>query len=70
VALLAPLLRHHRALGDELEIEDVQVEFLWVVPITQAELDLKNAEGMDALLDLFETNRHPWLFDPGRRSYV
>lgn len=70
VLLLWPLLKHHQGLGEELEIEDCPVEFLWVVPISQAELELKLEKGTDAILDLFETHRHPWLFDPARKSYV
>jgi hypothetical protein len=70
VALLTPLLKHHRTLGDDLAIDGVPVELLWVVPITQAELELKNTQGMDALLDVFEAHHHPWLFDGARKSYV
>jgi hypothetical protein len=70
VLLLWPLLKHHQSLGEELEIEECPVEFLWVVPISQAELELKLEKGTDAVLDLFETHRHPWLFDPTRKSYV
>jgi hypothetical protein len=70
VLLLWPLLRHHQRLGEELEIDGSPVEFLWIVPISQAELELKNDNDTDALLDVFEENRHPWLFDPTRKSYV
>jgi hypothetical protein len=26
--------------------------------------------GFDALMDVFEQNKHPLVFDPGRKSYV
>jgi hypothetical protein len=70
LVLLSPLLRHHQRLSDELEIEGCPVEFLWVVPISKAELELKLEQDTDALLDVFEENKHPWLFDPTRKSYV
>jgi hypothetical protein len=70
LVLLSPLLRHHQRLSDELEIEGCPVEFMWVVPISNAELELKLEEDTDALLDVFEENQHPWLFDPTRNSYV
>jgi len=25
---------------------------------------------MNALLDVFENNQHPWIFDPERQSYL
>ena len=64
------MLRHHQRLPDELEIEGCPVEFLWVVPISRAELRLKKRKGVNALLDVFEENQHPWIFDPNRKSYV
>jgi hypothetical protein len=41
-----------------------------VVPISRAELLLKKRDGMNALLDVFENNQHPWIFDPERESYL
>ena len=70
VVLLSPLLRHHQRLGDELQIDGCPVDLLWIVPISAAELALKKRDGMNALLDLFAQNKHPWIFDPGRKSYV
>jgi len=70
VVLMSPLLRHHQRLRDELEIDSCPVEFLWVVPISRAELTLKTRDGMNALLDVFANNQHPWIFDPGRQSYI
>jgi hypothetical protein len=70
LVLLSPLLRQHRRLSEELEIEGCAVELLWVVPISAAEHALKRKQGTNALLDLFEQRRHPWLFDPTRQSYL
>ncbi len=70
LVLLAPLLRHHRRIREELTLEGCAVEFLWVVPISAAEHALKRKEGVDRLLELFEEQQHAWLFDPDRRSYV
>ncbi len=70
LVLLSPLLRQHQRLPDELEIDGCPVEFLWVVPISQAELALKKRDGMNALLDVFANYQHPWIFDPDRQSYV
>jgi hypothetical protein len=41
-----------------------------VVPITTAECNFKLNNGFDALMDLFDQNQHPYIFDPKRRSYV
>jgi hypothetical protein len=70
LVLMSPLLRHHQRLPDELEIDGCAVAFLWVVPISRAELLLKKRDGMNALLDVFANNQHPWIFDPERESYV
>jgi len=70
VVLLAPLLRRHQTLSEELSIAGCPVDFLWVVPISAAEHALKTQRGTDALLDLFEKHKHPWLFDAKRKSYL
>jgi len=62
----APSSAPSRRAGDR----GVPVEFLWVVPISRAELRLKKRKGVNALLDVFEENQHPWIFDPNRKSYV
>ncbi len=67
---LSPLLAQHQRLSEVLVIDGDAVEFLWVVPISQAELDLKRREGVDALLDVFQEKKLPWLFDPARKSVV
>jgi hypothetical protein len=46
------------------------VRFLWPVPITEAELDLKLNRGYNALMELFNEVEHPYILNPGRASYV
>lgn len=70
LVLLAPLVRRHQRLNEELVIAGCPVDFLWVVPISAAEHALKTQRGIDALLDLFEEHQHPWLFDAERTSYA
>lgn len=70
LVLLAPLVRRHQRLNEELVIAGCPVDFLWVVPISAAEHALKTQRGIDALLDLFEVHKHPWLFNAERTSYV
>lgn len=71
VVLLSPLLRHHAALGESLEIDGDSVEFLWPVPISAAEHAMVQEEdGFDAFMDVLADNEHPWIFAPGRKSYV
>jgi len=57
-------------LPDELILGGEPVHFLWLVPLTTPECNLKLAQGFGALLDLFELNHHPYVYDPNRRSYV
>ena len=64
-----PILRHQR-LSEELIIDGSGAEFLWVVPISAGELELKKSQGAAALLDLFEAHDHPWLFNPSRTGYT
>jgi hypothetical protein len=68
--LLPPLVNKDRTLSEKLVIEGDAVELLWVVPITSAECNLKLAKGSSALLELFTKNRHPYVFDPNRKSYA
>jgi len=70
LVLLAPLVRRHQTLNEELVIDGCPVDFLWVVPISGAEHALKTEQGTDALLDLFEARKHPWLFNAARTSYL
>lgn len=70
LVLLSPLLRRHRQIGEMLEIDGQPLALLWVVPISAAEHALKRQQGTNGLLDLFERVKHPWLFNPKRRSYL
>jgi hypothetical protein len=71
VVLLAPLLRQHAALGESLEIDGDSVELLWPVPISAAEHEMiQEEDGFDAFMDVLADNEHPWIFAPGRQSYV
>ena len=47
-----------------------KASFLWVDFLTTPECDYKLQKGGDALLDLFDKNKHPHVLDPYRRSYV
>jgi hypothetical protein len=68
--LLPPIVKIDQNLQEELILDGDGVQFLWMVPLTTAECNLKLAKGSDAILDLFQKNRHPHVFDPNRKSYV
>jgi hypothetical protein len=70
ILLLPPIVKRDATLPDELILDGEPVHFLWVVPLTTSECNLKLARGVNAILDLFEQNRHPYVFDPNRASYV
>jgi hypothetical protein len=70
VLLIPPIVKRDTTLPDELVLGGEAVHFLWLVPLTTPECNLKLAEGLDAILDLFGKNRHPYVFDPNRPSYV
>jgi len=57
-------------LPEELSLSGDPVSFLWVVPLTTAECNFKLQNGFDALLDLVGKNKHAYVFDPKRASYV
>lgn len=65
-----PIVIKDQSLPELLQLGGQAVQFLWVVPITTAECDLKLHEGFGAIVDLFGKNRHPHIFDPKRKSYV
>jgi hypothetical protein len=46
------------------------VNFLWLVPLSTAECNLKLKKGVDALYDIFEKVHHPYIFNPNRKSYI
>ena len=67
---MPPIVMEHQTLPSELELKGEPVHFLWVVPLTTPECNLKLEKGFDVIFDLFEQNRHPHVFDPDRKSYV
>jgi hypothetical protein len=69
VLLMPTVVRADLALPRELTIGGDAVEFLWVVPLSKAECELKLAEGFKAIMGLFERNRHPHVFNGDRASY-
>ena len=70
VLLIPPIVLRDGTLPKELVLGGEPVHFLWVVPLTTAECNLKLAKGLEAMLDLFERNNHPHVFEPDRKSYV
>jgi hypothetical protein len=68
--LLPSIVKKDTDLHEELIFDGDGVHFLWIVPITAAESTLKLKKGSGALLDLFTQNRHPYIFDAARKSYV
>jgi hypothetical protein len=67
---LPPIVKKDQALPSELILGGEPVHFLWLVPLTTAECNFKLAKGFDSMLNLFQQNRHPHVFDPDRKSYV
>ena len=57
-------------LGEQLVIDGDPVNFLWVVPISDAECEAKLEHGVDKLLDLFSEVSHPFVFTGDRDSYL
>ncbi|HVX91561.1 MAG TPA: suppressor of fused domain protein [Candidatus Paceibacterota bacterium] len=66
--ILPPLVRTHRDMESEVNVEGDSVALWWVVPITDAEREFKRSNGLDALLDLFDSTGLPMVVDPARRS--
>jgi hypothetical protein len=64
------ILKRDAGLAEALVLDGDPVHFLWVVPLSTPECNLKLDQGYDAILGLFEKNRHPHVFDPARKSYV
>jgi hypothetical protein len=56
--------------GPALEwLEGTQTRFLWLVPVTRAEVEFKKRKGLDALEERFERQQFDYL-DPQRPSVV
>ncbi|SPE42902.1 conserved hypothetical protein [Candidatus Sulfopaludibacter sp. SbA3] len=70
ILLIPSIVALDRTLPDELILGGEPVHFLWVVPLTTPECELKLAKGVNAILELFGRNHHPHVFDPNRASYV
>ena len=56
--------------SEKLIIEGYPVEFLWVIPLTEAEIAHKLKYGFESLLDVFDEVNHPIILDPHRKSYL
>jgi hypothetical protein len=70
-ALFSPtVVKRDQALPEKLILGGDPVNFLWVVPVSSAECELKLQNGFPAVLELFNTHQHPFVFDPARPSYV
>jgi suppressor of fused protein SUFU len=67
---MPPIVMKDQTLPEELILGGEPVDFLWVVPLTTAECNLKLEKGLEAILDPFQQHRHPHVFDPNRKSYV
>jgi hypothetical protein len=66
--IMYSILANHRERS--LTIHRDPVQLLWCVPISSAELEYKKEEGIDALLEVFDDNKHPLVLDVHRKSYV
>jgi hypothetical protein len=54
IFLLPPIVKKDKDLQDELILDGDGVRFLWLVPLTTPECNLKLAKGSDAILNLFQ----------------
>ena len=70
VLFIQTIVSSDNNLADQLVLEGDPVHFLWVVPITAAELEYKLEHGTDALLDLFQEVQHPFVLEEKRGSYL
>jgi hypothetical protein len=70
ILFMPTVVARDATLPNELNLGGEPVHFLWVVPLTTPECNLKLAKGFDAILDLFQQYRHPHVFEPNRRSYL
>lgn len=53
---------------EDLHMENISVRCLWLIPITQEEVDFKRENGLDALEELFEETAFNYLDSPPRYS--
>ena len=68
VFLLSSLFSGHREVFESARVQGDRVNYLWVVPISEAERALKVKEGRNALLDLLGQNDNPVVFRGARAS--
>ena len=54
----------------KVKILEDDVFFLWLVPISSNERELKLQKGLDALLSIFDKHKHSHVYNPKRNSYV
>jgi hypothetical protein len=64
------IVRPDSELGDQLSWNGDPVNLVWCVPISTAECQLKLERGAEAIYDLFQEKRHPFVFAGDRKSYV
>ena len=67
---MASIVRPDSELGERLIWQSEPVNLVWCVPVSTAECELKLEHGADALYDLFDEHKHPFVFPGDRRSYV
>ncbi len=70
IFLTEPILKGDRELTSRLRIKRTAIDLLWVIPITDAECELKLNRGADALYDAFNRVQLPFVLDERRRSCV
>jgi hypothetical protein len=70
ILLIPTIVQRDAALPEQLQIGGEPVHFLWVVPLTTPECQLKLEKGVEAIFDLFNQHRHPHVYNPSRASSV
>ena len=70
ILFMPTIVKRDQTLPQQLNFAGDPVEFLWVVPLTTSEGECKLLKGYNAIIDLFQQNKHPVIFDPTRKSYV
>jgi hypothetical protein len=71
VALIAnSVVARDNQLNEQLILDGTAVELMCVIPITEAECNLKLERGADALYELFNETKLPFILDERRRSLV
>jgi hypothetical protein len=68
--LISTIVKSDFDLLGQFQIHGEPVNFLWFVPITEAECSFKLQRGMTAVFDLLEHHKHPVTLNPLRKSYV